>query len=563
MKIISELEAIKLIKDNDTLGIGTSSAGWTVPEALLKKLGEVYHKDRHPQNITISTAVTPGAFNDEKLGINHLVEEGLVGKLISAHVNAGKSFSKCISNNQFPTYTIPLGVYGKLLRAMISNESGYLTHIGLNTFADPRVEGCKANKKATEDIVELVKIGNQEKLFYKTFPINVCFIRASFADKEGNISFSKEPIIGDQVELAAATHNQGGIVIVQVDKVVKQIPPKEVAIHKSLIDYVVICKDIYSYSEEYTKYQSKLFNKKKKKIKEKEKIAPLDARKICGRRACLELEKNNIVNLGVGMPESVAMVAKEEKIFKDITLSVEMGPLGGIPLGGKTFGAALYPEAVMSINQTMDLYDGGFLNVSVLGLAEMDKYGNVNVSKFNNRIAGPGGFIDISQTTKKIIFVGTFTSGNLKEKIEGNQLKIIEEGNIKKFKEKVDQITFASKEAIKNNQEVLYITERAVFKLTEEGIMLTEIAPGIDLEKDILANMNFSPIISKNLKLMDLTIFLNQPMGLNIDNIPNKKILSKFKRYFYSNRKDNITLINQNESKLKETSNIGIVGGEN
>lgn len=514
MKIISELEAIKLIKDNDTLGIGTSSAGWTVPEALLRKLGEVYHKDKHPQNITLCTAVTQGAFNDEKLGVNHLIEEGLVGKLISAYVNAGKSFSKCISNNQFATYTIPLGVYGKLLRAMISKETGYLTHIGLNTFIDPRIEGGKLNEKATEDIVKLVQIENQEKLLYKTFPIDVCFIRASYCDREGNVSFSKEPIIGDQVELASATHNQGGIVIVQVNKIVKQIPPKEVGIHKSLVDYVVVCKDIYSYSENYQRYKSKVFNKKRKTIKEKQKDILLDARKICGRRACLELEKNNVINLGVGMPEIIALIAKEEKIFNDMTLSIEMGPLGGIPLGGKAFGASLYPEAIMSITQTMDLYDGGYLNVSVLGLAEMDKYGNVNVSKFNNRVTGPGGFIDISQNTKKIIFIGTFTSGNLKQNIENNELKIIEEGKIKKFKQNVEQITFSANEALKNNQEVLYITERAVFQLTKEGVMLIEIAPGIDLNKDIIAHMEFEPKISKSLKIMDERIFKEEKMNL-------------------------------------------------
>lgn len=523
MKIISELEAINLIKDNDTLGIGTSSVGWTVPEALLKKLGEVYHEKKHPRNITLCTAVTPGAFDEEKKGVNHLTEEGLISKLISAHVTAGKTFSKCISNNQFATYTIPLGIYGKLLRSMITRETGYLTRIGLNTFADPRLEGCKANKKATENIVELVKIGNEEKLYYKTFPINVCFVRASFADEKGNLSFSQEPIIGDQIEMCAATHNQGGIVIAQVNKLVKNIPPKEVSIHKSLVDYVVVCEDTYSYSEDYLKYDSNLFNKTKKLIKEKPKNAQLDIRKMCGRRVCLELEPNNVINLGVGLPESVALVAKEEKILEDITLSVEMGPLGGVPLGGKEFGASLYPEAIMSINQTIDLYDGGYLDVSVLGLAEMDKYGNVNVSKFNNRIAGPGGFIDISQNTKKIIFVGTFTSQNLKEKIENKQLKILEEGKIKKLKKKVEQISFSAQEALKNNQEVLYITERAVFKLTEKGITLIEIAPGIDLEKDILSNMEFKPIISKNLKLMDERLFSENLMGISFKKEENKK----------------------------------------
>lgn len=532
MKIISELEAIKLIKDNDTLGIGSSGI-WSVPEALLKKLGEVYHKDKHPKNITLSVAVAPGTFNDEKFGVNNLTEEGLVGKLISAHVNAGKSFAKCITNNQFATYTIPLGVYGKLLRASAAGDKGYLTRIGLNTFVDPRLEGCKANKKATEDIVQLVNINGTEQLYYKTYPINICYIKATYADKQGNISFEEEPLKGDQITMAAAVHNQGGTVVVQVQKIVNYIKAKEVSIHKSLVDYVVVCDDIYSYSEEYPKYVPELVGNKKSKIKSFSEIIPLDSKKICARRAVLELNANDVINLGVGAPEIVAKIANEEGIFKDITLSVEMGALGGIPLGGKAFGAALYPESLMNIIHTMDLYDGGYLDVTVLGLAEMDKEGNVNVSKFNGRLAGPGGFIDISQATKKVIFVGSFTSGGLKEKVENNELKIIEEGKIIKFKKKVDQITFSAKEAIKNNQKILYITERAVFELTENGVTLIEIAPGVDLKKDILENMEFKPVISKNLKVMDEKIFKNEKMLLSFsENITkdNKYSISQFKK---------------------------------
>ena len=562
MKIINETEAVKLIKDNDTLGIGTSSAGWTVPEALLKKLGEVYHKEKHPKNLTLSVAITPGAFSNEKLGINHLTEEGLVGKLISAHVNAGKTFAKCISSNQFPTYTIPLGIYGKLLRSSAAGEIGYLTHIGLNTFADPRLEGCKANKKATEDIVQLVNINGKEQLLYKSYPIDICFIRASYADKQGNISFEKEPIKGDQVTLAAAVHNQGGIVVVQVNKIINHIKTKEVAIHKSLVDYVVVCNDIYSYIEEYPKYTSKLFENKKYKINLTKKIMNLNSRKICARRAILELNFGDVINLGVGMPETVAKIADEEGISSSMTLSVEMGALGGIPLGGKAFGVSLHPEAIMNIIHTMDLYDGGYLDATILGLAEIDKAGNVNVSKFNERLAGPGGFIDISQTTKKVIFIGTFTSIGLKEKVENNKLRIIEEGKVIKFKKKVDQITFSAKEAI--NQKVLYITERAVFELTKEGVTLIEIAPGIDLKKDILSKMEFEPIISRNLTLMDDKIFLNQLMGLSTNTIVDSKkknYISVIKKFANFKKESIISAIYKNIPGLRNISNSKKIGG--
>lgn len=534
MKIINETEAVNLIKDNDTLAIGASGV-WTIPESLLKKIGEVYHKTKHPSNITLCVGISPGKFNNEKCGTNHLIEEGLIGKLISSHVSAGKEFEKCISNNQFPAYTIPLGIYGKLLRAIASNEIGYLTHIGLNTFADPRLDGCKANDKATEDIVELVKVGDKEQLLYKSYPIDICFIKASYADKNGNISFQREPIIGDQIELVSATHNSGGIVVVEVNKIVNRINAKDVGIHKSLVDYIVVKKEIYGYSEEYTKYSPFLVGRKVKRRIRKEYIA-LNQRKICARRAALEIKKNDVINLGIGMPEVISKIAKEENIAKDITLSIELGGLGGIPLGGKSFGACLNPEAILSSIHNMDLYDGGYLNMAVLGLAEMDMYGNVNVSKFNGRMAGPGGFIDISQSTKKVIFIGTFTSGGLKEIIENGQLKIIKEGNIKKFKTKVEQITFSAKEALKNKQEILYITERAVFKLTNSGVTLIEIAPGISLEKDILNQMDFIPNISKNLKLMDEKIFRKECMNINFDLKKKSKLIDK---HLILNKKNN------------------------
>lgn len=521
MKIVTAEEAINKIRDNANVGLGTSSVTWTVPESLLEALGKVYHVKKHPSNVSLYMGVSPGTFTEEDYGTNHLVEEGLIGKVISAHVSAGRKFEQCIANNQFPTFTVPLGVYNNLLKTAISNGIGYLTRIGLNTYADPRQEGCKVNPKAYEldDIVELVKIQNQEMLFYKTFKLDTCILKASCVDKEGNISFNNEPIIGDQVDLALATHNQGGIVIVEVEKVVKKLNPKDVAIHKSLVDYVVISK----ISNRHDKKKRSLVAKGSKRKKE---LIPLDSRKICGRRASLELEENSIVNLGVGMPEYVSKVAFEENIINDVTLSVEMGPLGGTPLGGKYFGASVKPEAIMSIAQTMDLYNGGFLSLSILGLAEMDQQGNVNVSKYNNRITGPGGFIDISQATKKIIFLGTFTSGNLKEQVEDNQLKIISEGKIKKLKKEVKQITFSATEALKNKQEVMYITERAVFKLTEEGVVLTEIAPGIDLKRDVIDQMEFVPIIPEHLKIMDSKIFVQKLMNLNLKKNNNKRTYS-------------------------------------
>ena len=533
MRFISEQDAIDLIKDNDTLAV-SSSIGWSVPEVLLAKLEEVYHKTKHPSNLTLSMGIVPGAFNYDNVGGNHLVEKGLVGKLITSHVGSSKKLEKCILNNQFPTYTIPLGVYGKLVRAISAGDIGYLTNIGLNTFADPRVSGCKANDVSDEKMVELVNIDGVEQLLYKSFPIDICFIKASCVDRCGNVSISDEVIKGEQKELAAATHNSNGIVVIEVNRIVKKIKTSEVAIHKSLVDYVVVAKSDNCYSREYSNYTlSKICHKKNKNFGVNDK---LNSRKICARRAFLELECNDVVNLGVGVPEGVAVVAHEENFLDKLTLSIEMGPLGGIPLGGQAFGASLGAEAIMNSIYTMDLYDGGYLDVAILGLAEVDKIGNVNVSKFNGRIAGPGGFINISQSTKKIIFVGTFTSIGLKENIINNELVIDKEGKVKKFKETVDQITFSAKSAIDNKQDVLYVTERAVFKLTNDGLVLIEIAPGIDLDKDILNQMEFKPLVSEELSLMPGKIFSEGSMC--VSNELNKlKIINNIRNSFKIKRK--------------------------
>jgi propionate CoA-transferase len=520
MKIINKKDVANYIKDGDMVAI-SGSGGSGSPEALLNSVMTSFLKTGHPKNIGVTCGISPGNLTNDDVGMNMLAKEGLVGKAICAHLGMGRVFGNAIGSNQFPAFAVPLGVINHLYRAIAGHEVGIVTHIGLGTFADPRVEGCCANDKARKlkPIVEVVNIGGKENLFYHSFPINVALIKASYADEQGNISLEEEGVIGEQYNMAIAAHNSGGIVIVEV----KDIKPKNsfkarnVLIHSTYVDYVVVNKPDTKLGEyNIPFYRPEITGDKRIKL-EDIKIRPLDERKVCGRRSAMELHKNYVINLGVGMPDSVANVAAEEGISDSLYLSVESGPTGGVPIGGVVFGASVNPDSVIDTASQFDAYNGGSLNMAVLGLAEVDQYGNVNVSKFGTRVTGPGGFINITQSTPKIVFMGTFMAGDLEEKIIDGKLVIKQEGKKKKFVNNVQQITFSSSEAIKNKQEVLYVTERCVFRLIKDGVELIEIAPGIDLEKDILANMEFKPIISKNLKLMDERIFKDKPMNLKKD----------------------------------------------
>ncbi len=517
MKIIDKEEVSKLIKDKDTVLI-SGSGGSGSPEVLINSIMTSYLKNGYPKDITVSCGISPGNLTNDDVGMNMLAKPGLVGKAICAHLGMGRVFGNAIGSNQFPAFAVPLGVINHLYRAIAGHEVGVLTHIGLNTFADPRIEACCANEKAKklESIVELVNVCGKELLLYKSFPVNVALIKATYADEDGNISFEHEGVIGEQYNMAIASHNSGGIVIVQVEDIKPKasLRARDVLIHSSIVDYVVVAKPDFSLGEyNIPKYRPELTGDKRIKL-EDIKIRKLDERKVCGRRSAMELKKGNVVNLGVGMPDSVANVAAEEGFSDQIFLSVESGPTGGVPIGGIVFGASINPDSVIPTAEQFDAYNGGILDMAIVGLAQVDSKGNVNVSKFGTRVTGPGGFINITQSTKKVVFMGTFTAGDLQEEIKDGKLTILKDGEYKKFVNKLEQITFSAKNAILNNQQILYVTERAVFELTKDGICLIEIAEGVDLKKDILNKMEFKPKISDNLKLMDKRIFEDKKMNL-------------------------------------------------
>lgn len=512
---LSAEEAVKKIPDGARIAVG-GFLGFGCSEEILKAIRKNYDMTGHPRDLTLIKGVSIGDKGER--GVNRLAAEGLLKCVICSHFGLEPEIAKMAAENKFFLYMLPLGTITDWLRAVTSHSPGLMTYVGLGTFVDPRIEGAKGNELTKEkggDIVSLLEIHGKECLYYDTAPLDVCVIRGTYADEDGNITLSREAIHGDQFEIAAAAYSSGGTVIVQVEKVVKRgtLDPRNVKIHGFMVDYVVVAKP-ENHPQTFTSdlYRPELTGEIRVPLETVEKMA-LQERKICGRRAALELKRNTLVNLGIGMPDAVAAVAAEEGISSEFTLSIESGVLGGVPLGGLALGGSVNPDAFYKMADVLNLYDGGGLDMAVLGLAEMDELGNLNVSKFHGKVMGPGGFIDITQQTPFVIFTGTFTAGKSDIRIENGRLHIVEDGSVLKFKKQVEQITFSGSMAQKRKQKVMVITERAVFLLTERGLMLTEYAPGIDVEKDILGKMEFRPLIAEDLKEMDPALFMEHPLG--------------------------------------------------
>lgn len=515
--IITAAEAAALVKDGDTItASGFVAIG--LPESLNKAVEKRFLETGHPCNLLYFYAAAQG--DKAGGGADHYAHKGMIRRVIGGHYNMAPKMGEAITKNEFEAYNLPQGSLSELFRDIAGHKAGHITHVGLNTFVDPRVEGGKLNEVTKEDYVKLIEIDGQEKLFFPAFPINVAFIRGTYADENGNVSLQKEACPIEATSQAAATHNSGGIVIVQVEKVVANgcLDPKLVKIPGIYVDYLVVAEDpqdqVQCSAIEGFTYDPAMSGEVVAPLAGME-FPPMSAKKIIGRRAALELQKNAVVNLGIGAPEYVAMVANEEGIGDWMTLTVEAGGIGGVSQGGNKFGGAVNAEALLDQPYQFDFYDGGGVDLAYLGLAEVDEAGNLNVSKFNGRVAGCGGFINITQNAKKVFFCGTFTAAGLKEKVEDGKLVVTQEGKQKKFIKKVEQITFSGDYAKKNGQPVTYITERAVFELRADGLYLTEIAPGIDLQTQVLDLMEFAPKMPEGgPKLMDARIFNDGLMGL-------------------------------------------------
>lgn len=509
MQVITARQAVNMIPDNAFVGIGAFNS-FSVPEEILIALKERYEEMASPSNLTVISGISCGDMTTDGKGLNHLRADGLLKAVIAAHVGIPKAIGDKIGANKIAGYMLPMGVFENLIRASAAKRPGVITKVGLNTFCDPRIDGCKVNdlaKKNTAEIVRLMEMDGKEYLFYKTFPMDVCIIRATYADQDGNLSLKEEALFAEQLEMATAVHNNGGKVFVQVKEIVEngKIPAKEIHVHHKFVDYIIVAKEENHIQGLDCPHMRWELIGEKRVPEEVIPPMPMSVRKIIAKRAAKNLEAGALVNLGIGMPDGVALVAKENGI--DVTLAIESGTIGGVPVGGLGLGASVNPDAIYRIADNFDMYDGGGLDMAFLGAAQIDKYGNVNVSKFGNKCTGPGGFIDITQSTKKVCFMGTFTAGKAEYAMKDGELRIIKDGAGIKFVDQVEQITFSAEYAIKNGQQVSYVTERAVFELTKEGFVLIEIAPGIDFQKDILDKMDFVPKISGNLKIMDAEIF--------------------------------------------------------
>ena len=509
-------QAIKMIRDGDTLATN-GFVGNAYPEELSLALEKRFLDTGSPKNLTLAYAAGQG--DGKEKGLNHLAHEGLLKRVIGGHWNLAPKIQQMAIENKVEAYNFPQGVVSHLFRDIASGKPGTITHVGLKTFVDPRVEGAKLNERTREDLIDLIEIGGQKRLLYKSFPIDVALIRATYADTFGNTTMEKEACTLDALAIAQAAKNSGGIVILQVEKIVTKgtLDPRLVKIPGILVDAIVEAKPENHMQTFTTNYNPSFSGEIKIPTESIEKL-PLNERKVIARRSAMELMPHCVINLGIGMPEGISMVANEEGIADNMLLTIESGPIGGVPEGGLNFGAAINPDIIVDQAAQFDFYDGGGLDIAFLGLAQCDKKGNVNVSKFGPRIAGAGGFINITQNAKKVIYCGTFKAGGLKVKVADGKLTILQEGKVKKFLDQVEQITFSGEYALEVQQPVLYITERAVFELTKEGLLLKEIAPGIDLKKDILDQMDFQPMIADDLKEMDIRIFKEEPMGLDLKN---------------------------------------------
>jgi len=510
-KIVKLEDAIALISNKDTVCV-SGFVGIGTPECLVRGIEERFDKTQSPKDLSLLFAAAPGDGKDA--GLNRLAKEGLVKRAIGGHWSLVPKLGALAMQDKIAAYNLPLGCISQLYRDIASGKPGMFSKVGLNTFVDPRQTGGAINDLSTEKLVELKEIDGEEFLFYRSIPVDVALIRGTTADKYGNISMEREALTLDMLPIAMAAKNSGGVVIAQVERIAEHgsLSPKDVIVPGNLVDCVVIA-DENEHRQTYSTQYDHAFSGRMRGVVDEMAPMPFSARKIIARRATQELPINGVVNLGIGMPEGVGAVANEEHIIDHITLTTEAGVLGGIPQSGLDFGAAINAESIIQTNQQFDFYDGGGLDLACLGMAEVDRFGNVNVSRFKDRFAGAGGFINISQNARKLIFVGTFTAKGLQVSAKDKKLVIDSEGNVPKFIDEVEQITFNGQYAASQGKEVLYVTERCVFRLRPEGLELTEVAPGVDIEKDILAHMAFTPIIDDP-KIMDKTIFREKSMKL-------------------------------------------------
>jgi propionate CoA-transferase len=513
-KTVSAAEAAALIKDGDTLTT-SGFVGIGVPDDLLAAIEARFLETGHPRDLSLVFAAGQGDGKDR--GLNRLGHDGLLKRVVGGHWGLIPKVAALAVSGKIEAWNLPQGVVSQLYRDIAAGKPGMLSRVGLETFVDPRHGGGAINDRSTAPQVELHEIGGEEILYYPAHRLTVALLRGTTADEAGNVTMEREALTIDNLAQAMAVRNSGGVVIVQVERIARarSLPAREVQIPGILVDAVVVARP-ENHVQTYATAFSQAFTNRNRPPEGEIPPMPLDARKVIARRCAFELPVNGVVNLGIGMPEGVAAVAAEERLLEHMTLTAEPGVIGGQPASGLDFGAAVDCDAVIPQNNQFDFYDGGGLDMACLGLAQADATGNVNVSRFGPRLAGAGGFINISQNARSLVFAGTFTAQGLDIAIADGVIDIRREGQTRKFLQTVEQVTFSGRRAARLGQPVLYVTERCVFALTPEGLALTEIAPGIDIDRDILRLMEVPPIVGE-VTPMDPRIFAEPEMDLRTD----------------------------------------------
>jgi len=512
MQILTADEAASLLQDGDTLMIGGSGSGHAVPEALIEALERRFLAQGAPR---LLTSVHPVGLGDRgQRGASRLAHQGLLKRVVCGTLVDSPALAKMAQDEQIEAWTLPQGALSQLTREMAAGRPGLVSHVGLHTFIDPRNGGGSQGAPSDDKLVSLIQIDNREWLFYKPFEVDVAFLRGTTADEDGNISMEHEAFFGDMLSMAQATKRNGGLVIVQVKRIAQRgtLLPKTVKIPGMLVDAVVVEADQpVTYQ---THYDPAFTGEMRIPLKDFPRL-PFDERKIIARRLAMELRVGAVCNIGSGVCTGLGLVAAEENILERIVLTNEQGLIGGAPAAGLDSGAARNYSAIVDMPSQFDFYDGGGIDIAFLSAAEIDAQGNVNISRFANKLIGVGGFINISQNARKMVFGGTLTAGGLKIACENGLLRILQEGSHRKFVAALQQVSYNGPYAQERGQTTLFVTERAVFRAIHDGLELIEIAPGIDLERDVLAHMAFRPAISPALKLMDQRLFRPEPMRLD------------------------------------------------
>ncbi|WP_409340872.1 acyl CoA:acetate/3-ketoacid CoA transferase [Paenibacillus sp. MBLB4367] len=504
VRLLTAEEAAGLVQSNQTIAVA-GFVGTGHPEALTSALEKRFLHEKAPMGLSLVCATGQG--DGSGRGLDHLAHEGLLKRVISGHFVAMPAVTKLAVQGKIEAYNFPQGVIAHLFRDIAAGKPGTLTQVGLHTFVDPRHSGGKLNEATAEELVDRVELAGEDFLLYKSFPVDVAFLRGTTADEYGNVSMEKEAITLETFAAAQAARNSGGIVIVQVERLAVggSLDPQQVVLPNVLVDAVVVAESEH-HPQSFTERFNPSYTGQIREVRDRLEPLRLDERKMIARRAIRELAAGDVVNLGIGIPEGIGYVASEEG-RTDFTLVLDSGPIGGIPAKGFSFGASTNPYAVLDMPSAFDFIDGGGIDTAFLGMAEADPQGNVNVSKYGGSITGCGGFINISHNAKKVVFCSTFTAGGLRVQAADGKLCIVQEGRHRKFVDRIGHLTFNAAYASQKGITVLYVTERAVFRIVPDGLELTEIAPGIDLEKDVLAQMGFRPSISPELRLMDESIF--------------------------------------------------------